>query len=403
MRIAASLLALLVLLAGTVPAVAVAVPGSAERGAQAADTAGDRPALAGPSPARIEAPTVTEIALAPTPGGAARWSVSVRYNLSSAADRAAFDRYGRTFEAGDADVGLDVAFFRTLASEASRATGREMAITNADRNATVHNGTGTLRLSFTWTNFVTDTEDGFRIQEAALMPGNRTWLASIGPDQRLVVETPEGYQVTDTRFGLENQSVVVQGPHTFREPLSISYQRTVTEEPESETPWFLVAGALLVGLGLVAAVVYVRRSGTDGAAEQTAEGRVEPGGTTDQPGAGNGEPDDDRPGEDATPGSEVGVGAGAGTGTEAAAGDDATDAEADAEGTVDPSLLSDEERVERLLDRNGGRMKQARIVKETGWSDAKVSQLLSTMADDGRVEKLRLGRENLISLPDEEP
>jgi hypothetical protein len=400
MRIAASLLALLVLLAGTVPAVAVAAPGSAERGAPAADTAADRPALAGPSPARIEAPTVTEIALAPTPSGAAQWSVSVRYNLSSAADRAAFDRYGRTFEAGDAEVGLDVAFFRTLASEASRATGREMAITNADRNATVHNGTGTLRLSFTWTNFVTDTEDGFRIQEAALMPGNRTWLASIGPDQRLVVETPEGYQVTDTRFGLENQSVVVQGPHTFREPLSISYQRTVTEEPESETPWFLVAGALLVGLGLVAAVVYVRRSGTDGAgpdgaAERTAEGRVEPGETTDHPGAGNGEPDDERPAEDATPGSEAGA--------EAATGDDATDAESDAEGTVDPSLLSDEERVERLLDRNGGRMKQARIVKETGWSDAKVSQLLSTMADDGRVEKLRLGRENLISLPDEEP
>jgi hypothetical protein len=174
----------------------------------------------------------------------------------------------------------------------------------------------------------------------------------------------------------------------------------VTEEPESETPWFLVAGALLVGLGLVAAVVYVRRSGTDGAgpdgvAERTAEGRVEPGETTDHPGAGNGEPDDERPAEDATPRSEAGA--------EAATGDDATDAESDAEGTVDPSLLSDEERVERLLDRNGGRMKQARIVKETGWSNAKVSQLLSTMADDGRVEKLRLGRENLISLPDEKP
>lgn len=47
-------------------------------------------------------------------------------------------------------------------------------------------------------------------------------------------------------------------------------------------------------------------------------------------------------------------------------------------------------------------MKQANIVKETGWSDAKVSQLLSAMADEERVEKLRLGRENLISLPDED-
>jgi uncharacterized membrane protein len=47
-------------------------------------------------------------------------------------------------------------------------------------------------------------------------------------------------------------------------------------------------------------------------------------------------------------------------------------------------------------------MRQADIVAETGWSDAKVSQLLSAMADEGRVEKLRLGRENLISLPDDE-
>ncbi len=44
-------------------------------------------------------------------------------------------------------------------------------------------------------------------------------------------------------------------------------------------------------------------------------------------------------------------------------------------------------------------MRQADIVSDTGWSDAKVSQLLSKMAQDDRVEKLRLGRENLISLP----
>jgi uncharacterized membrane protein len=67
---------------------------------------------------------------------------------------------------------------------------------------------------------------------------------------------------------------------------------------------------------------------------------------------------------------------------------------------TDVELLSDEERVEHLLDQNGGRMRQADIVSETGWSDAKVSQLLSAMADEGRIDKLRLGRENLISFPD---
>jgi uncharacterized membrane protein len=46
-------------------------------------------------------------------------------------------------------------------------------------------------------------------------------------------------------------------------------------------------------------------------------------------------------------------------------------------------------------------MKQSKIVEETRWSTAKVSQLLSAMDDADRVEKLRIGRENLISLPGE--
>ncbi|MFC6990132.1 helix-turn-helix transcriptional regulator [Haloplanus sp. GCM10025708] len=88
---------------------------------------------------------------------------------------------------------------------------------------------------------------------------------------------------------------------------------------------------------------------------------------------------------------------------DATASADAGPSEAEPEpAEPDVSLLSDEERVEHLLERNGGRMKQAQIVRETGWSDAKVSQLLSSMAEEDRVEKLRLGRENLISLPDEE-
>jgi type II secretory pathway pseudopilin PulG len=394
MRIAAPLFALLVLLSGTIPVAAVASSGAgpAPPGSPAAaDTTA--PALVGPPVARIDDPTVTELYIAPDPGGDARWTVSVRYDLSSSEDRAAFTDYGREFEAGEAEVGLDPDFFRTLAGEASRATGREMTIRNVTRNARLQNGTGVLSLSFTWTNFVTDTDAGFVIQDAVLMPGNRTWLSSIGPSQRLVVETPPGYQVTDTRFGLTNGSVVVEGPHTFRDPLTISYQQTATttERPEPpSTPWSLIAGALLAGLALIAAVGYLRWRDGDrqpSASETSADAADEPpgGGLTD-----SGAAADEGP-EAATSG--------------AAAEADDTDSAAPTEGEedVDPALLSDEERVEHLLDQNGGRMKQARIVTETGWSDAKVSQLLSTMADEGRIKKLRLGRENLISLPDEEP
>jgi hypothetical protein len=411
MRIAVSLLAVLVLVAGASPVAALAAPSpAAPTGAPASPTAAGPPSAgveAGPSlPAvdstalnRIDPPTVTEIYIEPDPGGDARWNVSFRYRLPTASDRAAFRTFGRAYERGDADpgTGLDADFFRTLADAASEQTGRDMSIRDASRNATVRNETGVVSLSFTWTNFVTDTESGFVVREAVLMPGDRSWLSSIGPTQRLVIETPSGYRVSDTRFGLENGSVVVEGPHTFEEPLTVAYQRTAIGNGggDDSPPWSLLAVLFVLGVGVLAAVVYVRRR--DGAAEAPAE-------APDRgPSPGGGDPTPEGAGDGAETGSE-------GDDADAAAesGDGDADAESeggdeDADDEVDLSLLSDEERVEHLLERNGGRMKQARIVSETGWSDAKVSQLLSSMADEGRVEKLRLGRENIISLPDEEP
>ncbi len=58
----------------------------------------------------------------------------------------------------------------------------------------------------------------------------------------------------------------------------------------------------------------------------------------------------------------------------------------------------DERRVVELLAANDGRMKQSEIVRETGWSKAKVSRLLSTMEARGEVAKLSVGRENVVSL-----
>ncbi|MEM4779984.1 MAG: helix-turn-helix domain-containing protein [Halalkalicoccus sp.] len=64
----------------------------------------------------------------------------------------------------------------------------------------------------------------------------------------------------------------------------------------------------------------------------------------------------------------------------------------------DETALTDEERVVKLLSANGGRMKQSRIVEETDWSKAKVSRLLSSMADHDQITKLTIGRENIIFL-----
>lgn len=66
-------------------------------------------------------------------------------------------------------------------------------------------------------------------------------------------------------------------------------------------------------------------------------------------------------------------------------------------------FLTDREHVQRLVRENGGRMKQSEIVDAVDWSKAKVSRLLAELEEDGRVTKLRLGRENLVCLPGQEP
>lgn len=68
-----------------------------------------------------------------------------------------------------------------------------------------------------------------------------------------------------------------------------------------------------------------------------------------------------------------------------------------------PEPLTDEDRVLALLREHGGRMKQTRIVDETDWSKAKVSRLLSSMTEDGTIDKLSIGRENIISLDGHRP
>jgi hypothetical protein len=137
----------------------------------------------------------------------------------------------------------------------------------------------------------------------------------------------------------------------------------------------LVALAAVVLLGVGAAVAY--RSGALGG-DRGAGGAAATG--TDDGGDG---PD---AGEAATGGATA-------AGEESDPGPAVTDAE----------LLSDEERVMRLLDENGGRMKQVNIVDETDWSKSKVSMLLSEMEDAGRISKLRVGRENIISKKGMEP
>jgi hypothetical protein len=88
--------------------------------------------------------------------------------------------------------------------------------------------------------------------------------------------------------------------------------------------------------------------------------------------------------------------------------DDEADADGDEEASDDDQdrvpmeLLSPEERVMRLVTDRGGRIKQQEVVSELDWSAARTSQVVGSLRESGDIETFRLGRENVLKLPEED-
>jgi hypothetical protein len=305
--------------------------------------------------------------------------------------------------------------------------------------------------TFTWTNFGGATGDRLSVDNA-FDTGSGVWRPSLTSEETLVVVQPDGYGVksapTGSQTGPASLSEGVtrwEGPQDFGERGPwIVYSGdapTPTQSPTdpppngSETPGLgpspggpdgdgPLSGALPLVVFIVvaaasAAVLAVYMRGDDdglgalvgsddrsdgGSSAESGSGSAPEAGTgseanaTGASAAGNGsEPRDGVAASAGAAAAGVGADGGREPDEESSGGGAAAD-----DGPIDEELLSDEERVERLIERNGGRMKQAAIVRETGWSNAKVSQLLSAMDEDDRIDKLRIGRENLISFPDED-
>ncbi|MFB6109444.1 MAG: helix-turn-helix transcriptional regulator [Halodesulfurarchaeum sp.] len=301
--------------------------------------------------------------------GDAVWTVRTSYRLETAADRAAFEKLAAEYEASGS-VGPSVAVFERAAARVAETTGRNMAITNVTRTSSVIEGenvTGTLRLTFTWTNFAVVSESQISVKTAF-----GAWFGDLEPRQTLTIEPPPGYRVQTATPSTElmNGALHWEGPQSFEANEPTVVFEKVTIPGAGLRPTTVLAGVVILVLG---GIFVGWRAGALSVGSASREGTNE----ADSPGpAPSGEPEPADSGETAEPTEPEG-------------------------GESESELLSDEERVERLLRENDGRMKQARIVEETRWSNAKVSQLLSAMAEEGRIEKLRIGRENLISLPDE--
>ena len=279
--------------------------------------------------------------------GDAHWSIQYRYEVTTDEEEVAFVQLANAVRAGEVDLPLTANTMNAFLKAAEGVTERDMAITGDTWVDDVDDEVGVIALEFTWEGFAEPTGDQLIVGDA-FRSADGTWLRSLGEGMQLSITGPDEHSLEAVPEDATHQgdTVTWEGPQTF-EAGDIELRYTFPTEDRFDTGSIIGIFVVLLVLLLVTLAIAYR---------------------LDWIGDGSGE----------------------------------SVVESESESAVDVELLSDPERVERLLDEHGGRMKQADIVEETGWSSAKVSQLLSEMAEVDRVQKLRIGQENLISLPTDE-
>lgn len=328
----------------------------------------------------------TEFNITVLQNGSARWTFVYKKNLANESEKDEFRTFAADFNENETQLYQN---FRDRASQLARqgsnVTDREMSAGNFQKDAyvaelTTGSDQGIVEMSFTWQNFA--ATDGDRVVvgdvfRGGLYLGQEQWMyfrpgpgIQFGDDVRPVPDGNESDSVPDSAWILyRGERQFADGrPHVAFVPQGTS--PGTNGGPGNGTdpsggfgilPMAVLALLILLGLGVAFAYrrgsVFGGRAG-DGGADAAA------------------------------------VGGGPGDGGAGAASEPAV---------PDEELLSDEDRVLQLLDDHGGRMKQVNIVEETGWSKSKVSMLLSDMEDGDQISKLRVGRENIISLKGEEP
>jgi hypothetical protein len=353
----------------------------------------------------------TEFRIQVSENGSARWTFTFVRRLDSADERDAFEEYAAQFETEETTLYTNFREnARELTAQGTEETGREMTATSFTRTAFVDEGLagsgderGLVRISFLWRSFA--ATEGDRVIVGDVFEGG----FYIGPDQSLVFAPGPGVAfdsvdpVPDSQGNPESlpasDSVTWQGEESFADQrprlvlvpegsagASATASSTATGAgtgTETGTPasapdggdgrgvgllgWLALGVVLVVGVG----AGYAYRSGRFG----------------DDGGAAT---------ADSTDGADGG-------GAAAESAGEASDGAAAAADIDEEELLSDEDRVVSMLEERGGRMKQVNIVEETGWSKSKVSMLLSEMEEEEQLSKLRVGRENIVSLAGHEP
>jgi len=330
-------------------------------------------------PFQADIADTTVLAAEVGPDGDADWRVTYRIRLDDANDTEAFESLRADIEA---DPDTYVAQFRDrierTVADAENATGRGMSATNVSvetRTETQPDAEfGVVTYRFEWRGFA--AVDGDRLTAGDAVAG-----LFLDPDTALRLEWPADYGVVSASPDpdeLEATAAVWRGQRDFGadEPrLTVAPGAAApTETPGGADGGDGAGGGSGTALLVAAVVVAAALAGGGLLLARRQDSGSGPGPTGGAGGDG---------------GATAAGGAGAGAADEGA-------------GTPPEELLSNEERVLRLLEENGGRMKQKEVADRLDWTAAKTSQVVGDLRDGGDLESFRLGRENVLTLPDVE-
>ncbi|MFB6071492.1 MAG: helix-turn-helix transcriptional regulator [Halobacterium sp.] len=347
-------------------------------------------------------PDSVSLSAALQPDGDAAWQFTYRMRLTTDNETAAFEELQRDVRQNrSAYVDRFRERIRGTVAAAENATERNMSVANVSVSTRVNSlneySLGVVTYSFTWHGFA--AVDGERIVAGDALEGfyldNETSLTISWPENYEALEVdPPGERPRANavkwsgpiEFGVGQPSVVVAPADTTTTdggPTTVDLTDTnggPTEPSGGGTSLWMLVGALLVVLVAAAAGwLYWTRS-RDG----------EPPGPVPSP-----------PGGGGTGGESGGGESGGSGGGEAAESGAAGGAAAGAASEEPPEeLLSNEERVKRFLESQGGRAKQQAVVEELGWTEAKTSQVVKEMRENDELESFRIGRENVLKLPE---
>ena len=340
-------------------------------------------------------------------GGDATWTIEYWILLDSEEEEAAFRSLEEDIESDPANYTEQFGDRMTSTAEnAGEAVDREMGVHDVTVDTEVQDlGTsryGVVTYRFEWTSFA--VEEGDTLQAGDAIEG-----MFLEEGNELVIRWPDEYELDEVRPSadgdLSDENRVGWAGRTDFGPGEphLVVSAAGPDGVAVAQPVGLLALVIVLGLTAAAGIAWHRRRDarkTDSATDDGTLGES----TADPAGDGVGVDPDTGAGDGAesSPVDDPGDGTGTVTDPNRRTVTDPNRRTPDPDAEPPEELLSNEERVMKFVSERGGRIKQQEIVKAFGWTDAKTSQVVRKLRDEGELDGFRLGRENVLYLPGEE-